>query len=39
MFLILIIGILAVASAVAVVVDVKTDGYAHHAHQQTLRFS
>ena len=40
MFVILtFIGILAVASLLAVYSDVKTDGYDYHAHQQTLRFS
>ena len=38
-FLLLIVGILAIASTVAVVADIKNDGYRHHAHQRTLRFS
>jgi hypothetical protein len=38
-FLLLIVGVLAVASAAAVIVDVKTDGYQYRADQETLRFS
>jgi hypothetical protein len=38
-FFLLFVAILTVASAVAVMTDVKTDGYSHHAQQQTLRFS
>jgi hypothetical protein len=33
------IGILAIASVLAIYSDVKTDGYDYHAHQQTPRFS
>ena len=39
MFLLLIVAVLAIASTVAVVADVKTDGYSYYANQQTLRFS
>jgi hypothetical protein len=38
-FFLLFIAVLAVASAVAVFTDIKTDGYSYHAQQQTLRFS
>ena len=38
-FFLLIVAVLAIASTAAVLVDVKTDGYTHHAHQQTLRFA
>ncbi len=38
-FLLLIVGVLAVASAAAVIVDVKTDGYQYRADQESLRFS
>jgi len=38
-FLLLIVGVLAVASTAAVIVDVKTDGYQFHADRKTLRFS
>jgi len=38
-FLLLIVGVLAVASAAAVFVDVKTDGYKFKADQTTLSFS
>jgi hypothetical protein len=38
-FFILFVAMLAIASTVAVVADVRTDGYSYHAQQQTLRFS
>jgi uncharacterized membrane protein len=38
-FFLLVIGVVAVVSTVAVVTDVKTDGFAYHARQQTMRLA
>jgi hypothetical protein len=38
-FFLLFVAVLAIASTAAVMADVKTDGYSHHAHLQTVRFS
>jgi hypothetical protein len=38
-FFLVIIGILAIASAAAVFADVRTDGYDFHAHQHSVRLA
>lgn len=38
-FFLIFVGIVAIASAIAVYADVATDGYRYHAAQKALRFS
>lgn len=38
-FFLILVGIITIASTVAVYADVTTDGYRHHAAQKSLSFS